>query len=264
MQQSGAIIMQDRNFDDLADKFSQNIYGTRKGQVRQAIVWDELEALLPTLPAGPLQVLDAGGGVGQVSSGLAARGHQVVLCDLSAEMLKLAEAHALAAGVSHNMQFKQISAQQVGEHLDTQVDLVLFHAVLEWVAHPEEVLQALWHTLKPGGVLSLMFYNAHGLTFRTLTLGNFGYMRANMSKRKKRTLSPDFPRDPDDVTRWLTNCGFEIERRAGIRVFCDYMKPQPGAGKSVEEIIEMERRFCRQEPFLSLGRYIHVTARKPS
>jgi len=56
MQQSGAIIMQDRNFDDLADKFSQNIYGTRKGQVRQAIVWDELEALLPTLPAGPLQV----------------------------------------------------------------------------------------------------------------------------------------------------------------------------------------------------------------
>ena len=24
--------MQDRNFDDLADKFSQNIYGTRKGR----------------------------------------------------------------------------------------------------------------------------------------------------------------------------------------------------------------------------------------
>lgn len=255
--------MQDRNFDDLADKFSQNIYGTRKGQVRQAILWDELEAILPTLPAGTLSVLDAGGGVGQISSGLAARGHQVLLCDLSAEMLKLAEAHARAEGVSHNMQFRQISAQQVGGHLDKPVDLVLFHAVLEWVADPQAVLQALWQTLQPGGVLSLMFYNAHGLTFRTLTLGNFGYLRANMTKRKKRTLSPDFPRDPDDVNRWLTACGFEIEQRAGIRVFCDYMKPQPGVVKSVEEIIEMERRYCRQEPFLSLGRYIHVTARKP-
>ena len=256
--------MQDRNFDDLADKFSQNIYGTRKGQVRQAILWDELDALLPTLPEGALSVLDAGGGVGQISCGLAARGHQVLLCDLSAEMLKLAEAHAHTEGVSHNMQFKQISAQQVGEHLDQPVDLVLFHAVLEWVVEPEVVLRALWHTLKPGGVLSLMFYNAHALTFRTLQLGNFGYLRANMTKRKKRTLSPDFPRDPQDVNRWLSDAGFEIEQRAGIRVFCDYMKPPPpGVVKSVEEIIEMERRYCRQEPFLSLGRYIHVTARKP-
>ena len=57
--------MQDRNFDDLADKFSQNIYGTRKGLVRQAILWDELDALLPTLPDGPLNILDAGGvGIG--------------------------------------------------------------------------------------------------------------------------------------------------------------------------------------------------------
>ncbi|MDJ0025074.1 tRNA uridine 5-oxyacetic acid(34) methyltransferase CmoM [Pantoea eucrina] len=255
--------MQDRNFDDLADKFSQNIYGTRKGLVRQAILWDELEALLPSLPAGPLSVLDAGGGVGQISSGLAARGHQVTLCDLSGEMLKLAADHARETGVSHNMQFRQVSAQQVGEHLDTPVDLVLFHAVLEWVADPLAVLQALWQTLKPGGVLSLMFYNAHGLTFRTLTLGNFGYLRANMTKRKKRTLSPDFPRKPQDVYQWLTQCGFVIEQRTGVRVFSDYMKPQPGAGKSVEEIIEMERRYCRQEPFLSLGRYIHVTARKP-
>ncbi|WP_312241484.1 tRNA uridine 5-oxyacetic acid(34) methyltransferase CmoM [Pantoea sp.] len=255
--------MQDRNFDDLAEKFSQNIYGTTKGQVRQAILWDELDALLPGLPAGPLTILDAGGGLGQISSGLAARGHQIVLCDLSAEMLRRAEEHAREQGVSANMQFKQISAQQVGDHLDKPVDLVLFHAVLEWVVEPELVLKALYQVLQPGGALSLMFYNLHGLTLRTLTLGNFGYLRANMSKRKKRTLSPDYPRDPEHVYGWLQACGFEIERRAGIRVFYDYMKKPSGVEKSVEEIIEMERRYCRQEPFLSLGRYIHVTARKP-
>ncbi|ECV8875483.1 tRNA uridine 5-oxyacetic acid(34) methyltransferase CmoM, partial [Salmonella enterica subsp. enterica serovar Enteritidis] len=27
--------MQDRNFDDIAEKFSRNIYGTTKGQLRQ-------------------------------------------------------------------------------------------------------------------------------------------------------------------------------------------------------------------------------------
>ena len=216
--------------------------------MRQAIIWDELNAILPTLPAGPLTVLDAGGGVGQISSGLAAQGHQVLLCDLSGEMLKLAAAHAHSAGVSHNMQFKQISAQQVGEHLDKPVDLVLFHAVLEWVADPLAVLQALWHTLKPGGVLSLMFYNAHGLTFRTLTLGNFGYLRANMNKRKNARCHR-ISRDPDDVQRWLTQCGFITEQRAGIRVFSDYMKPQPAPGRALRKLLRWNGATVVRSPF---------------
>ncbi|PLN50134.1 tRNA uridine 5-oxyacetic acid(34) methyltransferase CmoM, partial [Klebsiella pneumoniae] len=41
--------MQDRNFDDIAEKFSRNIYGTTKGQLRQAILWQDLEPLLAQL-----------------------------------------------------------------------------------------------------------------------------------------------------------------------------------------------------------------------
>jgi len=161
------------------------------------------------------------------------------------------------------MQFKQISAQLVGQHLDKPVDLVLFHAVLEWVAEPQEVLAALYDTLAPGGVLSLMFYNLHGLTMRTLTLGNFGYLQADLRKRKRKTLSPDYPRDPDQVYGWLQQLGFVIEQRAGIRVFHDYMRDKEKQIERFEEVLAMEQRYCRQEPFLSLGRYIHVTARKP-
>ncbi len=40
------------------------------------------------------------------------------------------------------------------------------------------------------------------------------------------------------------------------------MKAPPVDGGGDVSILEMERRYCRQEPFLSLGRYIHVTARK--
>jgi S-adenosylmethionine-dependent methyltransferase len=43
--------VQDRNFDDIAEKFSRNIYGTTKGQLRQAILWQDLEPLLAA--AGP-------------------------------------------------------------------------------------------------------------------------------------------------------------------------------------------------------------------
>lgn len=41
--------MQDRNFDDIAEKFSRNIYGTTKGQLRQAILWQDLDRVLEGL-----------------------------------------------------------------------------------------------------------------------------------------------------------------------------------------------------------------------
>lgn len=52
--------MSDRNFDDIADKFSRNIYGTAKGKIRQAVIWDDLQQLLTQLPDRPLRILDAG------------------------------------------------------------------------------------------------------------------------------------------------------------------------------------------------------------
>ncbi|MBM7342346.1 tRNA uridine 5-oxyacetic acid(34) methyltransferase CmoM [Pantoea coffeiphila] len=255
--------MQDRNFDDIAEKFSKNIYGTTKGRIRQAILWQELDALLTTLPAAPLSVLDAGGGEGQTGCGIAARGHNVLLCDLSAEMLSRARRLAEEKGVSDNMQFKQISAQQAGQYLDKPVDLVLFHAVLEWVAEPQQALRALYDVLKPGGVLSLMFYNINGLTMQTMVLGNFGYLQAGLGKRKRKTLSPDYPRDPQQVYGWLQACGFTIENKTGIRVFHDYLRDKNKQSERFDEVLALEKQYCHQEPFLSLGRYIHVTARKP-
>ena len=53
--------MQDRNFDDIAEKFSRNIYGTTKGQLRQAILWQDLEPVLVDMEPQKLRVLDAGG-----------------------------------------------------------------------------------------------------------------------------------------------------------------------------------------------------------
>lgn len=56
--------MVDRNFDDIADKFTQNIYGTTKGKIREAVIWQDLNSLLDLLPSKPLKILDAGGGEG--------------------------------------------------------------------------------------------------------------------------------------------------------------------------------------------------------
>ncbi|MGV3344848.1 tRNA uridine 5-oxyacetic acid(34) methyltransferase CmoM [Enterobacteriaceae bacterium LUAb1] len=256
--------MQDRNFDGIAEKFSKNIYGTSKGRLRQAILWQELEALLGTLPARPLQVLDAGGGEGQTGSGIAALGHQVLLCDVSAEMLQRARLLAREKGVSNNMQFKQIPVQDVGQYLDKPVDLVLLHAVLEWVACPEEILKTLWDILAPGGILSLMFYNRYHAVMRSMIKGNVDFVNAGLPlPRRKSKIMPDWPRDPYQVYQWLLSLGFVIERKAGIRVFHDYMQANAQTAEQFDALLQAEKQYCCQEPWINLGRYIHVTARKP-
>ncbi|GAS64888.1 putative S-adenosyl-L-methionine-dependent methyltransferase [Salmonella enterica] len=57
--------MQDRNFDDIAEKFSRNIYGTTKGQLRQAILWQDLDRVLEEIGGRKLRELDAAGGEGK-------------------------------------------------------------------------------------------------------------------------------------------------------------------------------------------------------
>jgi S-adenosylmethionine-dependent methyltransferase len=254
--------MQDRNFDDLAEKFASHIYGTLKGEIRQLILWQELNNILASLPAAPLRVLDAGGGIGQIATGLAQQGHNVTVCDLSGKMLARAQEYAEQHQVSQQMNFLQMNIREMPEAWDDQYDLVLFHAVLEWVSEPQQILAKLYRILRPGGILSIMFYNLHGLTLRNLTLGNFGYLQAEMKKRKKQTLSPDYPRDPAEVYDWLQQAGFRLERKAGIRVFSDMLRTSVNRAEKAAEIVAMEQRYCRQEPFLSLGRYIHVTASK--
>lgn len=255
--------MRDRNFDDIAEKFSRNIYGTIKGRLRQAILWQDLDVLLDSLPSRPLRVLDAGGGEGQTAYKMAGRGHQVTLCDLSSEMLLRARQLAGNSGVGEKMRFIHSAAQDIGQHLESPVDLILFHAVLEWVASPQDVLEVLWQNLAPGGALSLMFYNANGLLMHNMVAGNFAYVEQGMPKRKKRTLSPDFPRQPEDVYRWLEQTGFHITVKTGVRVFHDYLREKHQQCDDFDALLALENRYCRQEPWVSLGRYIHVIALRP-
>lgn len=108
-----------------------------------------------------------------------------------------------------------------------------------------------------------MFYNANGLLMHNMVAGNFDYVQVGMPKRKKRTLSPDYPRKPEQVYQWLEDIGWQITGKTGVRVFHDYLREKHQQRDCYEMLVELETRYCRQEPYISLGRYIHVTARKP-
>ncbi|TPW15888.1 MAG: S-adenosylmethionine-dependent methyltransferase [Halothiobacillaceae bacterium] len=129
-------MMSDRNFDDLSHKFRRKIYASPKGIIRLAIVWEDLITALPDLTSKPLRVLDVGSGIGQISLALAKLGHELVLCDHSNEMLTLAKEQFKTEAPDAKVTFIHSPIQQLTREIEGQFDLVLCHAVLEWLATP--------------------------------------------------------------------------------------------------------------------------------
>ena len=254
---------QDHSFDGLADKFARNIYGTTKGRIRAAVVWQDLQSCLNRLGDRPLRILDAGGGFGFFAQRLAAMGHRVELCDLSADMLEIGRQQIEEKGLSDRIRLIHCPIQDLSQHVEGEFDLILCHAVLEWLSEPRQTLISLLGFLAPGGILSLLFYNRHALLFQSLVVGNFDYIRAGLIKKRQQKLTPQNPQRPEDVYDWLQRGGLRLIGKTGVRVIHDYMRHKQDQHEKFDDLLQMEQRYCREEPFVALGRYIHVMAQRP-
>lgn len=258
-------MLTDHNFDPIADKFVNNIYGSEKGRIRKEVVWRELESCLQQLNKAKLRVLDAGGGFGYFSQKLAAMGHEVVLCDISEKLLSVAKAQIAGKSYQAQVQIIHCPIQDLAEHIDGQFDLILNHAVLEWLAEPEKVVAILASWLKQDGLLSLMFYNKEAQRFFNLVSGNFDFVKKGMPRKKVVRLSPTNPILEQDVVNWLSDLNMFVTQKVGVRVINDYLKPNSvleAQEDSFEQLLAMEKQYARLEPYASLGRYIHFIVEK--
>lgn len=245
----------DRSFDGIAAKFGRNIYRSSKGKLRQQVLLRDLAEL--TLLRQPCEILDVGAGQGQLALALAQQGHRVHLTDISTEMLQIAQQQAQALGIA-SVSFEQASLQELAAAAHRQYPLVLCHAMLEWLAEPQLALGQLKQLVKPGGVLSLMFYNKDAKRFANMVFGNFDYVAADMQVKKKVSLNPQHPLAPADVMQWCQQAGFELINKTGVRCFHDYLRNPEQQQSHFAQLLALELQYNRTEPYASLGRYQHL------
>ncbi len=258
---------QDKNFNTLAERFEKSVYGGLKGEIRLAVLWKDLQPVLANLQqkkSAPLRILDVGAGLAQLSIRLAALGHEVTVNDVSKVMLEKAKAHARVIGVEQNIHWLCCAYQNLPENFHAQsFDLVLCHALLEWLEQPELLIPALEPLIASGGYLSLCFYNPAGKVYRNLIRGNFNWVKnEDMFTSDVGSLTPNKACSIDEVRSWLAAVNLRIESESGLRVFHDYVVVKRGGNALPDQILEMELEFSNKEPYKWLGRYLHVVARK--
>ena len=249
----------DVNFDDLAVHFKKRIYGSRKGQIRLAVLQRDLKDCVPNLESGNLKVLDIGAGMAQMGVRLAGMGHQVLINDISENMLVLAKEEAHTLNVTNNISWNHGPFQNIKTN---DYDLVLCHAVLEWLNQPEVLIQKLEELMTEHGLVSLMFYNFDALVLHNLIRGNFNKINNNDYSGMKGGLTPPNPLKMSWVEEKLNEHGFDVFYKSGVRVFSDYVGIKRGGNEQDSDVIDMELLFSNQDPFLKMGRYIHFMCKK--
>lgn len=252
----------DVSFDGRAGRFVERIYGSSKGALRLTAVWQQLCAAVPGLESGlPLRCWDAGGGAGQMTLLLAQQGHRVLLNDLSAEMLALADAALGEAGLQAQVEVRHAPIQAI----DTGAfDLIVCHAVLEWVVDQAALIAALAARLAPGGTLSLMFYNRNALILTHAIKGNVDRLLRGDLVGHPGGLTPPNAAAPEQVAAALAASGLAVVRRHGIRSLSDFLPKSLRASLAPEVLRDLDARYGEQPPFSELARYQHWLCRAPS
>lgn len=250
----------DHGFDGISDKFARNIYGTTKGTLRHTLLCHHLQQLgiLPEPHSKKkLRVLDAGCGLGQMSTEFAKVGYQVDAIDVSGDSIESARQQALQDKVEINYRVGQL------QDVTDKYDIIINHAVLEWLIEPFVAIDLLIERLGPNGYLSLSFFNKDALTFGNLLYGNFDYVKKGLKVKKKVRLNPQQPLSVQPVLTYLQEkSDVKVIHEAGIRCIHDYMRNIEHQTMHYSALVEAEKKYSTQPPYKWLGKYFHIVIQK--
>lgn len=243
----------DKNFDTANTTFSKNIYGTSKGKIRFEVLKADLTSLINN--EHTLNVIDIGGGQGQLALEFAKAGHNVTIVDVSQAMLDTAAENAQKLGLTNvrciNKPLQELSG-------DNRYDVVMCHAVFEWLTDPQSAFAKLNELKAKHGHISLMFYNQAGQVLSNLVYGNFPYIKAGMKAKKVVKLNPQSALKQETVISWVNQHGLKINTKSGVRCFHDYMRDITKWQEDFDGILEMELSYRHQSPYCDIARYIHL------
>jgi len=116
------------------------------------------------------EVLDVGCGGGILAESMARRQATVLGIDLSVKPLKVAQLHALEAGVE-NLSYREVAVEALAEERPASFDIVTCMEMLEHVPDPASVVRACATLVKPGGQVFFSTLNRNLKSFLFAIVG---------------------------------------------------------------------------------------------
>lgn len=161
-------------------------------------------------PVAEKSLLDIGCGGGILCEAMAQRGATVKGIDMGETPLKIARLHSLESGVE--IDYQQITAEQLAAQSPESYDVVTCLEMLEHVPDPASIIKACMRLVKPGGDVYFSTINRNPKAFLFAIVGAEYVL--NMLPRGTHTYG-SFIR-PSELTRWAREAGLEVTEMTGM------------------------------------------------
>lgn len=161
-------------------------------------------------PVAGKKVLDVGCGGGILTEALAQRGAEMTGIDMGEAPLGVARLHAQESDL--NIDYRQITAEDMAEEAAGQFDVVTCLEMLEHVPDPASVIQACARLVKPGG----------HVYFSTINRNPKSYVFAILGAEYVLKLLPRGTHDyrkfirPSELSRWMRAANLELKTLTGM------------------------------------------------
>ncbi|GAB4053084.1 methyltransferase [Catellatospora paridis] len=232
---------------------------------RTAVIWSVLRGELAGQDGRPLSVVDVGGGTGGFAVPLAEAGHTVTVVDPSPDALASLLRRATDAGVAERVRALQGDADSLGDLIPpAAADLVLCHAVFEFVDDPDAVAQALHDALRPGGAASILVANRAAAVLSRAVAGQWQAAAALLADAQARVTGRDTVRRRFDLIgaeALLAEAGLHVEQAHGVRVVADLV-PGVVADADPEALLAFELAASAVPPYRDVATQLHLLARR--
>lgn len=186
--------------------------------------WDKSSEFKPLHDINPLRVnyieeraslaekkvLDVGCGGGILSEAMAFRGASVKGIDMGEAPLSVAQLHSLESGA--DVQYQQITAEELAEQEAGKYDVVTCLEMLEHVPSPASVIQACTKLLKPGGHLFLSTINRNPKSYLFAIIGaeHILKMLPKGTHEYKKFIKPS------ELGNYVRQAGLEMQELTGM------------------------------------------------
>ena len=157
------------------------------------------------------RVVDVGCGGGILAESMARKGADVLGIDMATKPLRVAQLHALEAGVK-NVQYREMSAETLAAEQASGFDAVTCMEMLEHVPDPSSVVRACAQMVKPGGWVFFSTLNRNPKSFLFAILGAEYVLK--LLPRGTHEYAK-FIR-PSELTRWARESGLAPNEMKGM------------------------------------------------
>jgi ubiquinone/menaquinone biosynthesis C-methylase UbiE len=227
------------------------------GKLRRAVILHHLRRHIPQVP---LDILDVGGGTGELAADLAEAGHSLTLLDFSPAMIE--QARRRCAGLDVALVCADVDRIRVLFNAES-FGLALCHSVLGFVDDPLALLGDVARVVRAGGLLSIVVGNRYHLPLRAALLEkNFHQAQFGLDYEIPATDLFGLPRRtfyPEDIRQMIQACNMCLVGEYGVRIFADLLGDVP---EFTQDLLALELAASPRMPYCHLGRFVHFIVTK--